>query len=323
VVDPNIKPLFQDEFILGFEQALSDRWSVGVKYTKRKLKNGMDDICEGDLTEAWALANGYSATQAANIGGTVAGCFLYNPGKDLVANVDLDDTGVLTPVRIPASALLMPKPVRKYDSIEFMLQRQWDKKWSANASLVIAWSRGNTEGYVKSDNQQDDAGITTDFDHPGLMEGSYGWLPNDRRYTLKGSGTYALNDEWRFSASMVLQSGRPKSCYGYYAGSIPDASLAYGAASYYCNGVLGSRGDQGRLEWTRDLSMQVQYTPLWLKGFTFKADVLNVLNNRAVRGINEEGEAGSSGSPNVDYQRPRLAAIQGARSVRFTAAYEF
>jgi outer membrane receptor for ferrienterochelin and colicin len=323
VVDPNIKPLYQDELILGFEQALRDRWSFGVKYTKRMLKNGMDDICEGDLARTWALANGYTADQAANIRATINGCFLYNPGGPLVANVDLDDTGTLTPVKIPASALLMPKPQRKYDSLEFMLQRQWDKKWSAQASLVIAWSRGNTEGYVKSDNQQDDAGITTDFDHPGLMEGSYGWLPNDRRYTVKASGTYALSDEWRFTASGVLQSGRPKSCYGYYTGPIPDQSPAYGAASYYCGGVLGYRGDQGRLEWTRDLSLQVQYQPQWAKGFTFKADFFNVLNNRAVRGVNEEGEAGGSNSPNPDYMRPRLATLQPARSMRLTASYEF
>lgn len=323
VVDPNLKPLFQDEFILGFEQALSNRWSVGVKYTNRRLKNGMDDVCEDNLAKAWALTAGYTQAQANAIGATMAGCFLYNPGNDLVANVDLDGTGTLTPVRIPASALMMPKPTRKYDSLEFMVNRQWDKKWSAQASLVVAWSRGNTEGYVKSDNQQDDAGITTDFDHPGLMVGAYGPLPNDRRYTVKASGTYALTDEWRMSGTLVIQSGRPVSCYGYYTGPIPDKSINYAAASYYCNGVQGKRGGLGRLDWMEDIGVQLQYQPSSIKGLTLKLDVLNLLNNRTVRGINEEGEAGSSGSANVDYQRPRLAAIQGPRTVRFSAGYEF
>lgn len=323
VVDPNLKPLFQDEFILGFEQALANRWSVGVKYTNRQLKNGMDDICEGDLARTWALANGFTAAQATAIRSTINGCFLYNPGKDLVANVDLNGTGTLTPVTIPAAALLMPKPVRKYDSLEFMVNRQWDKKWSAQASLVVAWSKGNTEGYVKSDNQQDDAGITTDFDHPGLMVGSYGFLPNDRRYTVKASGTYAVTDEWRMSGTLVIQSGRPRSCYGYYTGPIPDQSIQYGAASYYCNGVLQPRGSQGRLDWMEDIGFQLQYQPSAVKGLTLKLDVLNLLNNRTVRGVNEEGEAGSSGSANVDYLRPRLSAIQTPRTVRFSAGYEF
>lgn len=135
---------------------------------------------------------------------------------------------MLTPVRIPASALLIPKPKRKYDALEFTLSRQWDKKWSASMSLVIARLRGNTEGYVKSDNQQDDAGITQDFDHPGLMEGAYGPLPNDRRYTLKASGAYAITDEWLLGGTALVQSGRPLNCFGYYAGTIPDASIDYG-----------------------------------------------------------------------------------------------
>lgn len=323
VVDPNLKPMYQDEWILGFEKALGNRWSYGMKYTNRRLKAGMDDICEGDLAESWALANGYTASQASNIGGTIAGCFLYNPGGDLVANVDLDGTGTLTPVRIPASALLMPKPQRKYDSIEFILDRQWDKKWSANMSMVIAWSRGNTEGYVKSDNQQDDAGITTDFDHPGLMEGSTGWLPNDRRYTLKFAGSYALSSELRLGGTLVLQSGRPISCYGYYAGTIPDQSINYGAASYYCDGVLRSRGSLGRTPWMKDIGLQVQYQPEFVKGLTLKANVLNLLNERTVRAVTEVGEDGSSGSANPDFLRPRLSNVQSPRRVMLTAAYEF
>lgn len=336
VVDPNLKPLFQDEFILGFQQALGNRMSVGVKYTNRKLKNAMDDVCEGALSENWALANGYTAAQAGAIGGTVAGCFLTNPGGPLTANVDLDGTGTLTPVVIPASALLMPKPKRKYDSIELMAERQWDGKWSAQASLVIAWSRGNTEGYVKSDNGQDDAGITQDFDHPGLMVGSEGWLPNDRRYALKASGAYAFSDEWRFGASLVVSSGRPRNCFGVYptpgtegpgdppfTGTIVDDSQLYGAASFYCNNTLNPRGSLGRMSWTRDLSLQVHYAPAWQKGLSFKLDVLNVFNERTARGIDEAGELDSVGSVNPTYQRPLLGSVQRPRSAKFTVAYEF
>lgn len=267
VVDPNLKPMFQDEFILGFQQALSDRWSVGAKWTRRDLRKGMDDVCEGALSAKWAAANGYTAAQAAAIGSAIGNCFLYNPGGDLVANVDLDKSGTLQKVTIPAAAMLLPKAVRKYDSLELLAERQWDGKWSAQASVVIAWSRGNTEGYVKSDNGQDDSGITQDFDHPGLMEGAYGWLPNDRRYTLKASGSYAVTPEWRLGASLVAQSGRPRNCFGNYNGAIVDDSPKYGASSFYCT-TLNPRGSLGRLPWTRDLSLQVAYQPNWVKGLT-------------------------------------------------------
>lgn len=335
VVDPNLKPMYQDEFILGFQQALGNRWSVGAKWTNRKLKAGMDDVCEGTLASEWAAANGYSAAEAGRIGSAIGNCFLYNPGGNLTANVDLDGAGPngLQQVTIPAAAMFLPKATRKYDSLELMAERQWDGKWSAQASLVMAWSRGNTEGYVKSDNGQDDAGITQDFDHPGLAEGAYGWLPNDRRYTLKASGSYALTPEWRLGASLVAQSGRPKNCFGNYPeAGIPgvtpgplerDDSDLYGAASFYCNGVLNSRGSIGRTQWTRDLAVQLAYNPAWMKGLSAKIDVLNVFNARGVRGVDEAGELDAVGSVNPTYGRPFLNSLQRPRSVRMTVAYEF
>lgn len=323
VVDPNLKPMYQDEFIAGFQHALSNRWTVGVKYTHRNLGSGMDDICEGALAEAWALKNGYSASQAANIGATVAHCFLYNPGRDLTANVDLDDTGTLTPVRIPASALLMPRAKRTYDALELMAERQWDKRWSAQFSYVLSYSRGNTEGYVKSDNGQDDAGITQDFDHPGLMEGSSGYLPNDRRHTFKFSGSFAFNAEWRFGTTVQVQSGRPKNCFGVYAGSIPDDSVLYGASSFYCDGKLVPRGSLGRTPWTRDVSLQAAYTPASIKGLTVTVDAFNIFNERGVRSINETGELDGVGVPNPTYGRPSLASLQRPRYVKLTVGYEF
>ena len=338
VVDPNIKPLFQDEFIVGFQQALPDRWSYGVKFTTRKLKSAIDDICEGTLAAEWASANGFSAAQAARIKSTIGNCFLYNVGGDLTANVNLNGDGNLVPVRIPAAALFLPKPKRLYNALEFTLERQWDKKWSAQASYVLAFNKGNTEGYVKSDNGQDDAGITQDFDHPGLMEGAEGYLPNDRRHTVKFAGSYAATDELRFGATLVMTTGRPKNCFGnypdapginaqgqpYVAGPLArDDSDLYGAASFYCYGKLNSRGSQGRLPTTTNLGMQLTYTPNAVKGLTLSVDVLNVLNKRGVRSIDEVGEVDGPDSVNPTYQRPILSGLQASRSVRLTAGYEF
>ncbi|MEO5696768.1 MAG: hypothetical protein ABIQ60_06485 [Burkholderiaceae bacterium] len=322
VVDPNIKPMYQDEFILGFKKAMANRWSVGAKYTHRDLKSAMDDICYGDGAKDWAAANGYTADQATNIGDTIDHCFLANPGKDLTANVDLDGTGVLTPVTVPSSALKFDKPKRTYDALELTVERAWDKSWSFQGSYVLAYSKGNTEGYVKSDIGQDDAGISQDWDYPGLMEGASGYLPNDRRHTLKAFGSFAATDEWRLGGSVVTQSGRPKNCFGVYDGTTDNVSAFYGAASFYCDRVLGSRGDRGRLGWITDVNLQATYTPQWLKGATFSVDVLNVFNRRGVRVINEAGEV-AAGSPDPLYGSPVLNSLQAERSVRLLAQYEF
>ncbi len=323
VVDPNIKPLHQDELILGFQQALADRWTTGAKFTYRKLRNGMDDVCEGKLAGEWAAANGYSAAQAANIKSTIGGCFLYNPGADLTANVDLDDTGKLTAVVIPAAAMKIPAAKREFKALEFMAERQWDKVWSAQVSYVLAYSKGNTEGYVKSDNGQDDAGITQDFDHPGLMEGADGYLPNDRRHTIKANGAFAISEEWRVALNAIIQSGRPKNCFGNYAGPISDDSPLYGASSFYCNGKLAQRGSFGRTPWTRQFDVQFAYAPNAMKGLTLTADVFNIFNTRTARGVQEVGELDAIGSQNPTYGAPLLSSLLPARSVRLTAAYDF
>ncbi|MDO9285116.1 MAG: TonB-dependent receptor [Aquabacterium sp.] len=322
VVDPNIKPIYQDELILGFQKALAQRWSVGVKYTHRKLGNAMDDICNDEGPAVWAEANGYTSTQAGRIGAAIGHCFLYNPGKDLTANIDVDATGTLKEIVIPAAALQMPKPKRTFDSLEFTFERAWDKKWSFQGSYVLSFSKGNTEGYVKSDIGQDDAGISQDFDYPGLMEGAEGYLPNDRRHTLKAFGSYAVTDEWRVGGSATIQSGRPQNCFGAYGGTTDTVSVNYGDASFYCGGVLRSRGAFGRLPWQQQYDLQVTYTPNWAKGLTLSMDVLNVLNKRTVRSIDEQEDSGTT-NPASNYGKPILVSVQKPRTVRLLAQYEF
>lgn len=320
LVDTNLKPMFQDEFVLGFQQALKGGWTAGVKGTYRELKSTMDDFGDGKVVGKWALANGYSAAHAAAIEERVDGYVLMNPGNALNINVDLDGTGQLTKVSIPASALLLPKPKRTYTAFEFMLERPWDKKWSMQASYVLAYSRGNTEGYVKSDIAQDDAGITQDWDHPSWMEGSSGYLPNDRRHTIKLNGAYGITDEWALGMSAVVQSGRPMNCFGVYNGTIDDAGT--GPNSFYCDGKLVLRGSIGRTQYTRDFSLSASYSPASIKGLRLGLSVFNLFDERGVRAISETGEDASGGAePN--YKRPSLDALQKARSFRMTAAYEF
>lgn len=320
VVDPNIEPMYQDEFILGVQQALANRWSVGAKVTYRKLKRVMDDMCNGPGAGAWALANGFNEDQAGIIEGAIDHCFLYNPGGDLTANIDLEDGKGLTEIKIPAASLGFAQPERKYTALEFTFERAWDGVWNLQGSYVWSKTRGNTEGYVKSDIGQDDAGISQDWDYPGLMEGSYGDLPNDRRHTLKLFGAYQATPEWRFGANLIVQSGRPLNCLGYYAGNLDEVSIFYGAGSFWCNRQLNPRGTVGRLEWTRELGLQATYMPKWLKGTTFSVDVLNVFNERGVTSVEEAGES-SQGSPNPIYLQP--IGYQPGRSFRFMAQYEF
>src|SRR5690606_10037983 len=158
----------------------------------------------------------------------------------------------LTLVTIPAEGLGLPAPKRIYKAVELFFEGNWDN-FFLQGSYTWAKSNGNTEGYVKSDIGQDDAGITQDFDFPGLMEGAEGPLPNDLRHTLKVFGAYQVSDEWRIGGNVLIQSGRPINCLGYYAGDSDPIAIFYGAASFYCGGVLNPRGSFGRTDWQQDV----------------------------------------------------------------------
>jgi hypothetical protein len=329
VVDNNLSPMYQDEYIGGVQWQFAPKWTAGVRGIYRQLKSGMDDICTGAGAEAWALDNGYTADQAAAIGGALEHCFLTNPGNDLSANVDLDGTGELTVVEIPGSAIGIPEAERTYKAVELLLERAWDDKWFFQASYTWAKSEGNTEGYVKSDNGQDDAGITQDFDYPGLTDGAYGYLPNDRRHSLKLFGAYQLTEEFRVGANFLVQSGRPYNCFGIYPADGPDdVAPLYGVASFYCGeGTpytvaegLHPRGTSGRVPYVRTLDLQLAYEPKWAEGLNFRVDVSNVLDSDDYYRVDDNWDAGG-GAKSFSYGHPR--SYVAPRSVTFSVGYEF
>ena len=331
VVDNELDPMFQDEFIIGFEQQVMENWAVGARALHRKLGAGMDDYCSSAFPTAWALANGYDQAGAAAIGSAVGHCFLMNPGNDLDMNVDTNGDGVLERVVIPAAATGLPELSRKYNSLELFARRNWDDRWFLQGTWVIAHSYGNNEGYVRSDNGQDDAGITTSFDLPGLVEGGYGDLPNDRRHSLKIYGAYKLNDQWEFGADLLVQSGRPRNCFQVYNGTNDPEGSSYGVGSaFYCttdrvNGsatdaTLSPRGSIGRSPWTNALGLGVTYRPTFAEGVAFKLDVTNVFDQKKNYFTNEIGDE-VGGDLRNSFGFP--AQLQPGRSVRLGVSYDF
>lgn len=326
VVDPDIKPMFQDELILGFQAQLAENWVGGIRGVYRKLNTVMDDYCSYQQPYDWAIANGYTDEQADSIGSAVSHCFLMNVGEDLTMYADLGEDD-LTKLTIPASALGIEKAKRRYTALEFFFERVWDGKWTVQGSYTYAKSIGNTEGYVKSDIGQDDAGISAGFDYPTLAEGGYGYLPNDRRHAIKVFGSYQITDEWLVGGNFIAQSGRPLNCLG----AVPEnedgtygdghwAEPGYDGYAMYCNGVLVPRGSLGRLEWNSNLSLSLAYTPKWLDGLRLSAQVFNVLNDRSVLAVNEQCEFTTD---TIDANCHRPISTNPARSMTFTVEYDF
>jgi hypothetical protein len=340
VATKNLKPQYQDEYILGFQKQITDNFSLGVRGIYRDLKAAIDDNC--DYT-AVLEANGFTYDPDA---GWIDGqgrspalpnpgfpyCRMFNPGEDAVFETDLFGDGNLTTVTVPGSAL-SPPAKRTYSALEFFFDGRWDR-FFMQGSYTFAKNKGNTEGGVKSDIGQNDTNVTQDFDYIELTKDTYGFLPNDRRHSLKLFGSYDVTDEWTVGANLLVQSGRPLNCFGVFDRDPgPDYNPhPYGSSFMRCGTTtLGGsddatvkafpRGTKGRLPWTSQLDLNVSYSPMWAKGLMFKMDVFNVMNSQKVTSVIETAETASTGDPSSTYLLP--ASFQQPRALRFMVQYDF
>lgn len=313
VLDTSIEPMYQDELILGYQTMLDDYWSFGIKYTHRDLKSVIDDI----TIDKAIRANGWDGPH-----GNVY--LLTNPATDIETYYDTDGDGTLEPVSISADSLGYPDPERIYHAVDFNLNKAWDDVWSLDFTYTWSKSSGNAEGYVKSDNGQDDAGLTTDWDFPYLMDGAEGYLPNDRRHSFKLYGSYAITENFSVGVNTTLTSGRPISGFAH---GLPEGygdgfdEYAYGQTYYLGddNSVFLPRGSFGRTPWISKFDITFKYD-LDLGGtdISLQADIFNALN---AQGVTEVDEDQNDGTPNPGFLLP--TGFQTPRYVQFSASFKF
>jgi len=239
----------------------------------------------------------------------------------LLSNWNSTSSSQLEQVTIKAADLGYPEPKRMYHAVEFSLEKSWDEVWSVSANYTWAHSYGNAEGYVKSDNGQDDAGLTTDWDFPYLMDGAYGNLPNDRRHTFKVFGAYAITENLQLGANILLQSGRPMNGFGH---GLPegygDANDQYEYGQTYYIGASNEnfvpRGSFGRTPWVFNVDLSLKYTTDFEgTDVTFQVDVFNVLNAQSTTDVDEEQNDGTVNDEFLmtqSFQTPRYAMLSAS-----------
>ncbi|NRB25875.1 TonB-dependent receptor plug domain-containing protein [Shewanella sp.] len=334
IADKNLTPMYQDEFIIGYQQFISDDWSTGAKLTYKTLQNGMDDFCGHDGFTQWAADNGYDNFNP----NSMAGCMLINPGEDITIAMDLENDGNLTTVTTPNSYHGLPDYKRDHYALELTAEKAMSDGWKASFSYVLSRTYGNAEGYVNSSLAQEDAGATQDFDHQNFMHGAEGNLPTDRTHQFKAFGIYEITEEFLVSANISLVSGTPLSCQGFVntddmltgdntTGYDAPNFKRYGASSFYClnedgQQELTERGDEGRTPWLFNADIGLSYSPNWAEGLSLKATVFNVFNSQEGTTFDQQNdyEQGSTArSPNY----LRAASYQSPRYVQVSAHYRF
>lgn len=353
-VDSDMDPVYQDEMILGFQGMIDEKWSWGVRGIYRKLHNAIDDMeitataqCGEDGYIGWVMANpgeevtvwgdtdcdgesdGYLTVDTSK-----EGWALYDDIYTLVLNDDGEEEWEYTE-SVYKGQRGWTKPKRNYKAIELQIDRAWDEKWAFNAAYTLSWNKGNAEGPVNSDTNFSDTGRTENFDDPWVNYRGFGYLPNDRRHQLKLRGSYALNDNWRFGATLDVRSGGPVTGFGvgnpfdskvyhsYYIcetnctpeDTYPDADVGdtwSTAESIYSH---SRRGAWGKMPWTYDVGLSATYLqPFEWGDLRVKLAVFNVLNQQRTIRVDQDLEP-TLGTRNeffnvgYGFQNPRYAQL--------------
>jgi len=269
-------------------------------------------------------------------------CFLFIPGTTNTFLQEQAD-GSFKSVTYTREQLGLPELKRKYYALDLFLEHPFADKWYGRVDYTFSRNYGNTEGQLASDldtgnGGQADVSTTQDWDLPQLMVGSNGLLPNNRKHQIKAFGYFQATEEWRFGASLIAASGRPKNCTSHYPTA--DKGLYSGAAYWFC-GLSGSgtapgstgykpaasdyafspRGSHGSAPWTYQLNLNVAYQPAWLKDLTLQLDVINVLNRQVATAYNYRYETSARNTPNQLYLRE--LNVSDPRYFRITARYDF
>ncbi len=329
VLDTTIKPMYSEEFIIGYEREMFDgRWIGSITATHRDLASTIEDV-----TIDAALGQEFEFHY-----------ILTNPGTSVTtfydcAPLDADGyctyDGVAEEYNWTAEEMGFPKGKRTYDAVTLQMERVWDGEFYFNGSYTWSKAEGNIEGYVRSDNGQDDAGLTTLYDFPGLMDNATGLLPNDREHSLKLASTWEFSEGWQLGAYALVQSGRPKSAFSVHP--TDPFSFYYDDEAYFNRGEPATRGSLGRTPTIKNLDVSLKYLRNLRGGglFTARLDVFNIFDFDEPIEVDESSDEGSSCpatnpecdpdtgfyGDNPNFHRPLW--FQAPRTVRLGITYDF
>jgi outer membrane receptor protein involved in Fe transport len=244
-IDPDLKPMKQQEMTFGLDHQLNDAMTLSVHYVHKQVDRAIEDTgaLDAQSNEIYIIANpGEGLTEIANL----------NPRVNL------------------------PKPVRDYDSVEFAFDKRMRNNWYLRTSYL--WSRlyGNYSGLSQSDeNGRTSPNVGRLWDYPLMMfmdggKPTLGPLATDRPNQFKTQFIYQFPMGTSVGINEYVASGLPVSReIGIYPGN--NLPVNY----------LG-RGSDGRTPVfsQTDLYAQHTYNLAGGRSFTVSFNVLNLLNQK-------------------------------------------
>jgi len=268
-VDPNLKPMYADNMVIGVEHQLNPHLVVSAHYVRNRLKRTIEDIGR--------LVNG---SEVYTIG---------NPGEGRFVNQTNHYTA--TP------DYPMPRPDRRYDALELSLNRRFSDGWFLGGNYTFSRLYGNYAGLSSTDeivsgglpNQTwsvDQSPFTAlarpggnanrDYDSDDIQFDSrgnllLGRLETDRPHVFKLYGSYKLKFGSELGARFYGGSGTPITTRVENNHQVP----------LFVNG----RGDAGRLPFlnTTDFLVSHEFKMGETKRLRLEFNAVNVFNQKTAR----------------------------------------
>ena len=261
-VDPNLKPFQQTEFTVGAERQLSRSYVFRVRYTYKNVDEAVEDagIVNAAGSEAYIIGN---------------------PGSGLHLQT-LQALGYQKSTR----------PERRYDGLEFVIEKRLSNNWYFNANYTFSRLYGNYTGLASSDEPhlvegRLAPGVSRAFDLPFIgftAEGNpdNGRLPTDRPHVFNIYGAYIFN--WFGSRTNSTEI----SAFQSVTSGTPQTTSIFGQSSVTPQ-IFYSRGDLGRTPTfsQTDLSATHRYRFGRDNRFTMAFDLnfLNLFDQDTITGI--------------------------------------
>lgn len=268
-VDPNLKPMFVDNMVVGVEHQLTPHLVVSAHYVRNRLNRTIEDI--GRLVDG---------SEVYTIG---------NPGEGRFVNQTNHYT---TTPDYP-----MPRPDRRYDALELSLNRRFSSGWFLGGNYTFSRLYGNYAGLSSTDeivngalpNQSwnvDQSPFTAlarpggnanrDYDSDDIQFDSrgnllLGRLETDRPHVFKVYGSYTT--KWGSEVG-----GR------FYGGSGTPITTRV-ENSHQTPIFVNGRGDAGRLPFlnTTDLLVSHEFRVSEGKRLRLEFNAINLFNQKTAR----------------------------------------
>ena len=270
-IDPDLKPMYQDSTNVGLEFQLNPTTVLGVNYTHNKLTRAIEDVGSLDAT-----------------GNEV---YFAEPGRRR-RDDDVRD-------RADAAPFNTPKPLRKYDGLDFTISRRFSNNWFGSANLTISRLYGNYAGLANSDEiQTPTTGVSSStaqqqagsIARPGTAAGRawdldelewdskgnldvLGRLATDRPVVAKFYGSYRLPFGTQIGGFVYAGSGTPMSTVVNTTNTIPV--------------LVNGRGDMGRTPMLSrtDLLVSHELGSMGGRRVRFELNVINLFNQKTATHI--------------------------------------